>query len=165
MRNFPTIVVLSLWFEGDFDAVVAGLEERHIMLTNEVEHADREERLTTKWKKDMDHLLDLLHFKDSNCGEKHTQSLNSAASDSGTWLLETPLYKNWRDSWGVDPTSLFWLNGEPGSGKTVLTSFVIEDLQHEKKNKRDGSRLLSFFCDYTSPEKSKAKYLFECLLG
>lgn len=41
---------------------------------------------------------------------------------------------------------------------------MIKDLQLEK-NKRAGSRLLSFYCDYTFPEKSKANYLFESLLG
>ena len=41
---------------------------------------------------------------------------------------------------------------------------MIKDLQL-RKNKRDGSRLLLFYCDHTFPEKSKAKYLFECLLG
>ena len=39
---------------------------------------------------------------------------------------------------------------------------MIEDL---KKNKRAGSRLLSFYCDYKFPEKSKAEYLFRSLLG
>ena len=111
---------MSLWFEGDFDAIVASLEERHIILKNEVEHADREahhadqeEHVIAKWREEMDHLLDLLHFEDSDCGEKHAQSLGKKmSSDSGTWLVEAPLYKNWRDSWGVDSSSLFWLHGQ-----------------------------------------------------
>ena len=39
---------------------------------------------------------------------------------------------------------------------------MIEDL---KENKRAGSQLLSFYCDYKFPEKSKAEYLFRSLLG
>ena len=39
---------------------------------------------------------------------------------------------------------------------------MIEDL---KKNKHAGSRLLSFYCDYKFPKKSKAEYLFRSLLG
>ena len=41
---------------------------------------------------------------------------------------------------------------------------MIKDLQDEE-NKPDDSRLLSFYCDYKFPEKSKAKYLFESLWG
>ena len=44
----------------------------------------------------------------------------------------------------------------------IRRSLVIEDL---KKNKQAGSRLLSFYCDYRFPEKSKAEYLFRSLLG
>lgn len=89
------------------------------MLTNEVQHADREaihadreERDMAKWREKLDHLLDLLHFEGPACGEKYTQSLESASSKSGTWLLKAPLYKSWRDSWDVDSRSLFWLNGK-----------------------------------------------------
>ena len=103
---------MSLWFEGDFDAVVASLEKRHIVLKNEVEHADREEHVIVKRREEMDRVLNLLHFNDPSCGEKHTQSLECASPDSGTWLLEAPLYQDWRDSWGVDSGSLFWLNGQ-----------------------------------------------------
>ena len=110
---------MSLWFEGDFDAVVASLEKRHIVLKNEVEHADREanhedrkEHVIAKRREEMDRVLNILHFNDTSCGEKHTQSLECASGDSGAWLLESPLYQDWRDSWGGDSGSLFWLNGQ-----------------------------------------------------
>jgi hypothetical protein len=79
------------------------------MLNNEVEHADREERVIAKWREEMDRLLDLLHFEDSDCGEKHKQSLGKMSSDSGTWLLEALQQQDWR---GVDSGSLFWLHGK-----------------------------------------------------
>ena len=80
---------MSLWFEGDFDAVVASLGERHIILKNEVEqadreanHEDREEHVIAKRREEIDRVLNLLHFNDTSCGEKHTQSLECASGDS-----------------------------------------------------------------------------------
>jgi len=38
-------------------------------------------------------------------------------SNSGEWLLRNPAFSTWRDSRG---SSLFWLHGPPGPGKTTL---------------------------------------------
>ncbi|KAK4165517.1 ankyrin repeat protein [Cladorrhinum sp. PSN259] len=42
---------------------------------------------------------------------------------SGCWLLERPEYKAWRDD---SCSSVLWLHGIPGSGKTKLASLVID---------------------------------------
>ena len=43
------------------------------------------------------------------------------------WILQNPLYIDWFNSSGPEPRIL-WLHGGPASGKSVLSSFIINDL-------------------------------------
>jgi Cdc6-like AAA superfamily ATPase len=57
-----------------------------------------------------------------------------------TWLLNDKRYKKWND---VDGQAILWIRGDPGCGKSVLSSFLTEEVIH-------GSNQLSlayFFCD------------------
>ena len=42
---------------------------------------------------------------------------------TGSWLLDDKRFSSWK----AEPSSLLWLNGIPGSGKTILCSTVIKD--------------------------------------
>ncbi|KAJ7059427.1 hypothetical protein C8F01DRAFT_1295200 [Mycena amicta] len=44
--------------------------------------------------------------------------------NTGNWLLRSFEYKSWKST----SSSLFWINGKPGAGKTIICSTVIEDL-------------------------------------
>ena len=39
------------------------------------------------------------------------------------WLLDHPQYHDWRDS---NCSSLLWISGDPGSGKSVLSKFLVD---------------------------------------
>ena len=43
-----------------------------------------------------------------------------------TWFLEHPKFKVWRSE---SSSSLLWLSADPGCGKSVLASFLVEELQ------------------------------------
>ncbi|KAI0481698.1 hypothetical protein F4859DRAFT_475673 [Xylaria cf. heliscus] len=62
-------------------------------------------------------------------GSHHKVASNGRVEGSGAWFLSTPKFKEWRLS--SSPSTL-WLHGIPGSGKTKLTSIVIDQLlRHE----------------------------------
>ncbi|KAJ7059443.1 hypothetical protein C8F01DRAFT_1295268 [Mycena amicta] len=44
--------------------------------------------------------------------------------NTGSWLLRSFEYRSWKTT----SSSLFWINGKPGAGKTIICSTVIEDL-------------------------------------
>ena len=50
--------------------------------------------------------------------------------DSGDWLISKPNYSSWRTPWS-DSAPIFWLLGNAGSGKSVLCSQVICNIQRE----------------------------------
>ncbi|KAL3486008.1 hypothetical protein BJX62DRAFT_242423 [Aspergillus germanicus] len=57
--------------------------------------------------------------------QKHPkQARSDFVSGTGAWLLADPVYKRWKDE---SASSILWLHGIPGSGKSILVSAVIED--------------------------------------
>ena len=56
--------------------------------------------------------------------EHHEQISKKALAGTGKWLLEDPLYATWHKG---STSSLLWLHGKVGAGKSTLVSIVIED--------------------------------------
>ncbi|KAI1323631.1 hypothetical protein F5Y16DRAFT_424790 [Xylariaceae sp. FL0255] len=58
------------------------------------------------------------------------------------WILETPVYANWKLSSGF-----LWLKGKPGTGKSTLMKFLQVQLQNEIRTSQSNSPdlLISFF--------------------
>lgn len=54
------------------------------------------------------------------------------------WVLDHPDFRRWRDK---PDCSLLWVKGDPGKGKTMLLSGIIDELSAHQ----DQSRLLAFF--------------------
>lgn len=63
--------------------------------------------------------------------------------ETGSWLLERPEFTSWIQN---DNCSLFWLRGSPGAGKSVLASYVLQDLK-KRLDGVDGSTIAYYFCD------------------
>ncbi|OHF01702.1 hypothetical protein CORC01_02893 [Colletotrichum orchidophilum] len=83
-----------------------------------------------------------------------TSALYNAARDKhqiGTcrWLVEDSKdFKTWMES----PKSLLWLNGKPGSGKSILSSSVIKHVQDNCKSD-PGTALAYFYFNFGSQEQ------------
>lgn len=54
------------------------------------------------------------------------------------WFLATEVFKRWKE--GSSP--LIWIKGIPGSGKTILSSFIVEEL---KADAQDPSHVVLYF--------------------
>jgi len=60
----------------------------------------------------------------------HNGAWNLREPHTGKWLTRSPDYTNWLKV----STSFLWLYGIPGSGRTTLESFIIEDVKKLCKN-------------------------------
>ena len=56
--------------------------------------------------------------------QHHEQTKKGLVRGTGQWLLQDPVFQNWKDG---STSSILWLHGIPGSGKSKLASIVIED--------------------------------------
>ena len=79
--------------------------------------------------------------------------------DSGTWFVEHPSYLTWKESC---ESSGLCCHGIPGSGKSVLTSKVINDLR--EKTNRNATCVLYYFCEYSNPQSLQPTNVYRTLL-
>ncbi|KAL4902057.1 hypothetical protein BDW74DRAFT_181216 [Aspergillus multicolor] len=92
----------------------------------------------------------LSEIEDNLDESKRTRS--DFLAGTGTWLLTHPLYKQWKDD---SASSLLWLHGIPGSGKSKLVSLVIEDFLEQSKNGRSPPTAY-FYCLRNPAEPGRA---------
>ena len=75
------------------------------------------------------------------------------------WISATKEYDEWlRDN----SSAKFWLSGILGSGKSVLTAAVVDDLLGRQKPKN--SFLVFFFCQHDNANSLQARTIVGCLL-
>ncbi|KAM5522646.1 Vegetative incompatibility protein HET-E-1-like protein 15 [Fusarium oxysporum f. sp. phaseoli] len=77
------------------------------------------------------------------------QTNGGLLKDSYVWILENPEFLSWRDN---QDCRLLWIRGDPGKGKTMLLSGIINELQPSTKlESPENPILLSyFFCQATN---------------
>ena len=81
--------------------------------------------------------------------DNYHAALKRRQHGTGMWLTESNSFRVWAQK----DHGIFWLGGLPGSGKTVLTSTVIEHLQYSLESKQKGVALIYFYIDYRDPTK------------
>ena len=87
---------------------------------------------------------------------QHKSVKKDRLQGSGSWLLQKPDYLNWRSE---SSSSVLWLHGIPGSGKTKLASLVIDELPKDEK-------VVYFYCMRTpaEPYRAECDKILACLV-
>ncbi|PQE26725.1 Tetratricopeptide repeat-containing protein [Rutstroemia sp. NJR-2017a BVV2] len=103
--------------------------------------------------------------------EDYYHALKRRASGTGTWLLGSPTFEAWknyaRDSATTFPVAgeitspTLWIQGRPGTGKTVLSSTTIEHLQ--KVN--DKAVVAFFYCNSGDAQKTSTLNIMGSILA
>ncbi|KAG4437473.1 hypothetical protein IFR05_007028 [Cadophora sp. M221] len=90
----------------------------------------------------------------------HRSKVKILLPGSGQWLLRKQEFREWMSR---STSSILWLHGIPGSGKSMLVAHVIEYLQ--ARAQRDGG-VAYFYCARTAnePERADPAELLRCLL-
>lgn len=93
----------------------------------------------------------------------HDFACQNLLAGSGQWLFDSDEFISW-DSTDPLTSTVLWLHGIPGSGKTSLVALAI---QRERKRLADTKAQLAFFyCQRSSaePQRSKQRELLRSLL-
>jgi hypothetical protein len=90
---------------------------------------DREIQLQEEQRRKEKRRLALLNWLSSlSFRAAYDQRCDEHLDGTGSWLLTSESYKNWKSS---DESELLWVRGKPGSGKSVLAAVIITDLKLE----------------------------------
>ncbi|KAF7125236.1 hypothetical protein CNMCM5793_001414 [Aspergillus hiratsukae] len=84
--------------------------------------------------------------------QHHAQMRNGVMKDSGEWLLADPLMTEWKNK---SSSSILWLHGIPGSGKSKLVSVVIDDMLRSSE-KHLSPPPLYFYCSRNPAEPGRS---------
>ncbi|KAL8992618.1 MAG: hypothetical protein Q9169_006964 [Polycauliona sp. 2 TL-2023] len=85
--------------------------------------------------------------------EHHKVSFAAVMPGSGAWLQQKPKFIHWKTS---STSSILWIRGIPGSGKTKLMSTVIQSLLDDKNRNTATSAFAYFYCTRDPAEKARA---------
>ena len=77
---------------------------------------------------------------------------------TGVWLSKSKEYCDWL---AESSSSLFWLSGIPGAGKTVITAGIIDDLL--LRNPSSQSPVRFFFCEHDHQTTLHTRTVLGCL--
>ncbi len=87
---------------------------------------------------------------------KHKMSSKLRHPGTGTWLTECDEFKQWL----VTPQAKLWLYGIPGAGKTILASYIIQELLMRSN---EVTAVAFFYCEYGNPTTHDQKTILGSL--
>ncbi|KAF5716200.1 ankyrin repeat-containing protein [Fusarium globosum] len=140
--------------QGKFHAraAVTGINE-NLALTERVDHkleylTERSNRMNgyldsheaTVERENLIKWLSSLDFCD-----KQRSLFSKHHGDTGKWLLDSDEFQNWFSE-SDEKSTMLWCAGNPGSGKSVMMSTVINYL--EESTKKDEVAIAYVYCDY-----------------
>ncbi|KIW70328.1 hypothetical protein, variant [Phialophora macrospora] len=113
--------------------------------------ADIDSRVEKDQTRKLDDARTLLYASDPIVDHERACERRAHHEHSGRWLLEKTQIKSWKDD-DIPESSMLWLNGIPGAGKTVLASLMIEECQQ-----KTDSKVLYFYC--VEKDETKNTYI------
>ncbi|KAK8229363.1 hypothetical protein HDK90DRAFT_356194 [Phyllosticta capitalensis] len=88
------------------------------------------------------------------------EAIEKHHAGTGSWFLDGEELRNWTRS----PNSFIWLYGLAGSGKTVLSSALIQSLKEDLKNDISARPIIYFFFDFKTEEKQSLDKMARSLI-
>lgn len=94
--------------------------------------------------------------------EHHEQIRKKALAGTGRWLVEDSTYAEWHKG---STSSLLWLHGKVGAGKSTLVSIVVEDAMSRSRAGRCPPPVF-FYCsrDAAEPQRSDAAAILSSIV-
>jgi len=105
-----------------------------------------------------------LRITDPREDKKRIEDTNGGLlRDSYRWILEHPDFQQWRDD---KQSRILWIKGDPGKGKTMLISGILDELSPSTKLRDiEATTLLSyFFCQATDDRINNASAALRSLI-
>jgi hypothetical protein len=89
----------------------------------------------------------------------YQQALKLRQHNTGLWLLKSGQYQAWK----TKPASFLWIHDIPGSGKTILSSTILEEVLRTCHNNQEKA-VLYFYFDFNDSQKQDAESMLRSLI-
>ncbi|KAJ5813170.1 hypothetical protein N7447_010193 [Penicillium robsamsonii] len=93
-------------------------------------------------------------------GKNHNNVKEKRTPGTGEWLLQHEDFTNWEQT----DSSIFWLQGSPGTGKTFLTSTVIDRIQDQLSDTPKNEGFAFFYCDKNEPRRAQPLSILQSIV-
>ncbi|KAI1314158.1 hypothetical protein F5Y03DRAFT_389634 [Xylaria venustula] len=94
-------------------------------------------------------------------GEHHERVKEARTRDTCEWLLRHDRFRKWEAS---SFSTVLWLQGSPGAGKTFLASKVVDYRRDQLKSSPNQQGLAFFYCDRNEEERRKPLSILRSLV-
>ncbi|KAI1027707.1 hypothetical protein LB504_011728, partial [Fusarium proliferatum] len=91
----------------------------------------------------------------------HNKARQARHSGTGEWLLKSPQYLTWKSR----NNSFLWLSGNSGTGKTILSSTVVEDIRNSSLPQLRNCTVLYFYITFTDTQKQSIEAILRSLIN
>ncbi|RSL80990.1 hypothetical protein CEP52_017293 [Fusarium oligoseptatum] len=91
------------------------------------------------------------YHRSTPCNKKN-RDFDEVLEGTGKWLLHDPTFLRWKNE---SASSILWLHGIPGSGKSKLTSIVVEDALEASQQKQAPAPAY-FYCSRDTAEPGRS---------
>ncbi|RPB06631.1 hypothetical protein P167DRAFT_580246 [Morchella conica CCBAS932] len=91
----------------------------------------------------------------------HERAKEGRVNITGEWLLERDFYQEW---YHAKESTILWLHGIPGAGKTKLTSRVIDVHLEELQSRIHSEGFAYFYCNHKEQDRREPASIFRALL-
>ncbi|RDW57470.1 hypothetical protein BP6252_13808 [Coleophoma cylindrospora] len=89
-------------------------------------------------------------ISDVRYGKHHATIRDERTADTGTWLVANNKYSEWQN---ISTSTILWLHGRPGSGKTYLTSKIIDDIESALRTSQNNEGFAYFYCNRNEAQR------------
>ncbi|KAF4471002.1 ankyrin 1, partial [Fusarium albosuccineum] len=174
-KSTPVRIAQSVLYVGDKNSIQAVLsqEDEVWKLANLQDTEDLRfltatvlrlrDQATTKLLDEESYMNMVLGLSTSPFPIHHQTISQSRAPDFGQWLLKHENYRKWCET---SSSSVLWLHGIMGSGKTYLFSVVVDSLLTTAASHQNPTPFAHFYCLSTEaePERSSADEILRSVL-
>lgn len=89
------------------------------------------------------------------------KSKDELLEGSCSWVLDDPAFCRW---WEDENTRIFWIHGDPGKGKTMMTMALIEEISERLQSASYNSSTLAYFFCQTEERLNNAVAIVRSLI-
>jgi NACHT domain len=91
----------------------------------------------------------------------HNKSCELHETHTGKWLTRYQEYQDWKSG----STRLLWIHGIPGAGKTVLASYIVEDIKRFCQTSAPSDAAWAYYYCYFGRQHDEAPHLLRWIIN